>query len=93
MSTHGATENLTAHFKVTDYAAWRTGYDGHEQARTTAGLTNGRVFRNAADANDLVILLDVADVAKARTFIGGEDLKAQMQKTGVIGTPSFRFAA
>jgi hypothetical protein len=93
MSTHEATENLTAHFKVTDYAAWRTGYDGHEQARVSAGLTNGRVFRNAADANDVVILLDVADVAKARTFIGTDDLKAQMQKSGVIGTPSFRFAA
>jgi hypothetical protein len=93
MTTQQTTENLTAHFKVTDYATWRTGYDGHEQARTTAGLTNGRVFRNAADANDVVILLDVADVAKARTFIGGDDLKTQMQKSGVIGTPSFRFAA
>jgi hypothetical protein len=93
MTAQQTTENLTVHCKVTDYAAWRTGYDGHEQARVSAGLTNGRVFRNAADANDLVILLDAADEAKARTFIGGDDLKAQMQKGGVVGTPSFRFAA
>jgi hypothetical protein len=93
MTTQQTTENLTAHFKVTDYATWRTGFDGHEQARVAAGLTNGRVFRNAADVNDVVLLLDVADVAKARTFIGGDDLKTQMQKSGVIGTPNFRFAA
>ena len=93
MTTQQTTENLTAHFKVTDYATWRKGYDGHEQARVSAGITNGRVFRNAADVNDVVILSDAADLAKARTFIGGEDLKAQMQKSGVIGTPSFRFAA
>ena len=93
MTTQQTTENLTIHCKVTDYAAWRKGYDGHEQARTTAGITNGRVFRNAADQNDVVILLDVADVAKARTFLGTDNLKAEMQKSGVIGTPSLRFAS
>jgi hypothetical protein len=93
MTIQHATENLTIHCKVTDYAAWRPGYDGHEQARVSAGITNGRVFRNAADPNDVVILLDVADVAKARTFLGTDELKASMQKSGVIGAPSFRFAA
>ena len=93
MTTQQSTENLTIHCKVNDYAAWRKGYDGHEQARVSAGITNGRVFRNAADANDVVILLDVADVAKARTFLGADSLKADMQKNGVIGTPSLRFAS
>jgi hypothetical protein len=93
MTTQQATENLTIHCKVADYAAWRKGYDGHEQARVSAGITNGRVFRNAADANDVVILSDVADVAKARTFLGAEDQKATMQKSGVIGTPNIRFAS
>ncbi len=27
---------------VRDYGAWRPAYDGHEAARTAAGLTNGR---------------------------------------------------
>ena len=27
---------------VRDYGAWRLVYDGHEAARTAAGLTNGR---------------------------------------------------
>jgi hypothetical protein len=93
MTTQQTTENLTVHCKVADYAAWRTGYDGHEQARVSAGITNGRVFRNAADQNDVVILLDVADVAKARSFLGTEDLKAEMLKSGVIGAPSFHFAS
>jgi hypothetical protein len=93
MTTQQTTENLTVHCKVTDYATWRAGYDGHESARVSAGITNGRVFRNAADVNDVVILLDVADVAKARTFLGTDELKAEMLKSGVIGTPNFRFAA
>jgi hypothetical protein len=86
-------ENVTIHLKVKDYAAWRAGYDGHEKNRVSAGITNGRVFRRAEDPNDVVILQDVADVAKARTWLGSDDLKAEMQKSGVIGSPSIRFAA
>jgi hypothetical protein len=51
------------------------------------------VFRSAEDPNDVVVLQDVADVAKARTWVGSEDLKAAMQKSGVIGAPTIRFAA
>jgi hypothetical protein len=91
-ATHHANENLTIHLKVKDYAAWRTAYDGHEKGRISAGITNGRVFRNAQDQNDLVILQDVADVAKARAWLSSDDLKAEMQKNGVVGSPNVRFA-
>src|SRR6478752_7774996 len=83
-------ENLTVHLKVKDYSTWRTAYDGREKSRISAGITNGRVFRRAEDANDVVILQDVADVAKARTWLGSDDLKAVMQKSGVIGSPNIR---
>ena len=58
-----------------DYVAWRPGYDAHEPSRTGAGVTNGRVYRKAEDPNDLVLLFDVADVAKARAWAAGEDLR------------------
>ena len=92
-NAHHATENVTIHIKVKDYSTWRPAYDGHEKSRDSAGITNGRVFRNAEDPNDVVILQDVADVAKARTWFGSDDLKAAMQKSGVVGSPNVRFAA
>src|ERR1700687_1649519 len=88
-----ANENVTVHIKVKDYATWRTAYDGHEKSRVSAGITNGRVFRNAQDPNDVVILQDVADVAKARSWLGSDAMKATMQKSGVVGSPNVRFAA
>jgi hypothetical protein len=84
---------LTVHLKVKDYATWRTGYDGREKGRLSAGITNGRVFRSPEDPNDVVILQDVADVSKARSWLVSDDMKAAMQKSGVIGTPTIRFAA
>ncbi len=86
-------ENLTIHLKVKDYGTWRPTYDGREKSRVSAGITNGRVFRNAENPNDVVILQDVADVAKARSWLGSDDMKATMQKSGVVGSPNVRFAA
>jgi hypothetical protein len=51
------------------------------------------VFRSADDANDVVILQDVADVSKARTWLDSKEMKSMMEKSGVIGSPSIRFAA
>jgi hypothetical protein len=86
-------ENMTAHFKVKDYATWRIIFDGREKGRLSAGITNARVFRSLEDPNDVVLLQDVADVSKARSWLGSDDTKAAMQKGGVIGSPTIRFAA
>jgi hypothetical protein len=86
-------ENMTVHLKVKDYSTWRASYDERKNSRLSAGITNGRVFRSAEDPNDLVILQDAADVAKATAWVGSDDMKATMQKSGVIGSPTIRFAA
>jgi len=85
--------NLTIQLKVKDFNAWRTTYNGREQNRVSAGITNGRVYRNADDQNDVVILQDVADVVKARTWLSSAEMKTAMEKSGVVGSPSIRFAA
>ena len=53
-----------------------------------AGITNGRVFRSADDPNEVVVLQDVTDVAKARTWLGSDETKAAMQKSGVAAHPA-----
>src|ERR1700675_790275 len=41
-------ENLTLHFKVKDFNAWQTSYNGNEKNRTSAGITKSKVFRSVA---------------------------------------------
>ena len=86
-------ENLTVHLKVKDFNAWRTSYNGQEKDRMTAGITNSKVFRSADDQNDVLILADVADVAKARTWYGSNEMKTTLENSGVLGSPTIRFAA
>jgi hypothetical protein len=93
MANPNTRENMTVHLKVKDYNAWRTSYNGHDKDRASAGITNGKVFRSADDPNDVLILQDAADVSKARTWFGSNEMKATMEKSGVVGSPSIRFAA
>ncbi|HEY2533682.1 MAG TPA: hypothetical protein VGJ20_38120 [Xanthobacteraceae bacterium] len=51
------------------------------------------MFRSPDDPNDVVILQDVADVSNARTWLGSPEMKATMEKGGVVGSPNIRFAA
>jgi hypothetical protein len=57
------------------------------------GITNGRVFRGADDPNEVVILQDVADVSKARTWLTSNEMKSVMEQSGILGLPTIRFAA
>jgi hypothetical protein len=86
-------ENQTLHFKVKDFNSWETSYLGNVKNRTSAGITKSKVFRSANDPNDVLLLQDVADVAKARTWYGSSEMKATMEKSGVVGSPSIRSAA
>ncbi len=77
---------------VRDYGAWRPVYDGHEAARTAAGLTNGRVYRSAEDPSDILLLFDTADRRRAEEFGRSDDLREAMQRAGVVGQPEIRYA-
>ena len=86
-------ENLTLHFKVKDFDTWQTSYSGNEKNRASAGITKSKVFRSTDDPNDVLLLQDVADVSKARTWYGSSEMKSIMEKSGVLGLPSIRAVA
>ena len=77
------------HHKVRDFAAWKQAFDDHASAQTAAGMTNGRVFQGVDDPNEVTILFDVADIARAKEFAGSADLKTAMEGAGVVTAPSF----
>ena len=89
--TAAAADLLVVHHKVADYAKWRPVFDGHKTRQEAAGLTNPRVYRALDDANDITIVFDMADPAKARTFTSSKDLKTTMGNAGVVGRPSFTY--
>ena len=75
---------------VGDYRAWRSVFDGNAGQRAEFSCTDSRVYRNADNENDLLILLDFADEARAREFV--EVVRKVMEAAGVImSTLSVKF--
>ena len=69
---------------VKDYASWLVGFNSAADMRTQAGVTNPRIYQNVSNPNDVVVVLDVADAAKAKALMSSDDIKAAMAKAGVV---------
>lgn len=82
---------LIVRHEVADYAKWRPVFDSDVAMQQAAGLTNPRVYRGDGDGNDVTILFDVADMAKAKAFGTSDRLKAKMTESGVTGKPEVLF--
>ena len=77
---------------VEDFDKWKAVFDGHAEAREAGGATGTNyIMRNADDANEVVVILEWSDLAKAREFAQAPELKEAMQKAGVTGPPDIRF--
>jgi hypothetical protein len=84
------TTMITMH-QVTNYDEWRPNFDKHEAKQKEAGLSNPRVYRLAESPNTLALFFDVADRQEAEAFTRSPDLKAVMERAGVVGQPEFLF--
>lgn len=69
--------------RVKDYDAWRPHFDLHESKRLEYGISYARVYCNASDSNDLVLLFDVTDEARAKEFGESDELRNAMEAAGV----------
>ena len=82
---------LLIRHKVTDYATWKPVFDEHDATRRAHGCQGGRLFRNAADPNEALILLEWDDLSRARLFAQSDDLREAMTRAGVADEPDLWF--
>ena len=66
---------MVVHHEVANYAMWRPAFDADVPNQLAAGLTNGHVYQSADDPNNVTIIFDMADVAKAKAFATSDALK------------------
>ena len=82
---------LIIRHKVGEFGKWKQAYDAHADTRAANGVISGRVTRSADDPSQLVLLFEIADIAKAKAFIASPDLKSAMEAAGVIDKPDFYY--
>ncbi len=77
--------------KVADESAWQPVFVENRIARRANGCGQERVFRNADDPRELVILLEWDDLERARLYADSDDLRLALMGSGMVGLPDIWF--
>jgi heme-degrading monooxygenase HmoA len=72
---------------VQDYTKWKPVFDDYASVRKTSGSHGGRLFRNADNPNEVLVLWDWGDLESGRQFFQSQGLRETMQRAGVTGRP------
>jgi len=74
-----------------DYARWRQLFDERDDIRTAAGIGVSQIFQDAADPNEISVLLTFGSLETAQRFMASDDLRQAMMRSGVVGQPQIHF--
>jgi len=77
--------------RVANFENWKKVFDDMGATRAKHGWLGHEVLRDAQDPNLVTIVNHVKDVASAKAYGGSPDLKAGMEKAGVISAPDVTF--
>ena len=76
---------LLERHKVHDYARWRAVFDADAAGREAAGCRGARIFRNADDPEEVVILFEWDTLERSRQRIESATLGREFEEAGVSG--------
>lgn len=77
--------------RVEDYVKWKPIFDEHGGTRKTSGSKGGRLFRNADDPNEVIIIFEWDNLKNAHQFVQSPDLQETMKRAGVSDKPDIYF--
>lgn len=71
--------------KLNDYSNWKRVYDDFVLKREEKGVAGASVFRDADAPDTVTVIHQFANLAAARAFADGEDLRSTMIELGMEG--------
>ena len=83
--------SMLIHHTVKDYAEWKKVFDSALELRTGNGELSAQVYRDASDPNMITTINKWNSLANAQKFAHSPELKAAMEKAGVVGVPTVYF--
>jgi hypothetical protein len=84
---------LLVRHKVKEFHEWKRVFDAHKDAQRKAGLRIDKVMRNLYEPNEVFLLFEVMDLAKARGFVSSPEASNAQTEAGVVDKPDIYFMA
>jgi hypothetical protein len=73
-----------------NYSVWKKVFDADEVNRSKAGFKSTGVYRSVDNANKITIIGEAPSVEAINGFMANPELKAAMERGGVIGMPDVK---
>jgi quinol monooxygenase YgiN len=77
--------------KVKDFSIFKKTFDSVIDLRKSNGEISDRIYRDASDPNELTLIFNWNSLANAQKYAHSPELKAAMDKAGVVGIPVIHF--
>lgn len=76
--------------EVKNVAEWKKGFDAGESLRAKAGVKTLGVYTSVQNPNHVTISTEFPSVEAVNGFMANPQLKADMEKAGVVGAPEVK---
>lgn len=73
--------------EVTNYSDWKKIFDEGESFRQQAGVKTLGVYNSVDNLNLVTVITEFPSKEAVQGFLSNPDLKADMEKAGVVGAP------
>jgi hypothetical protein len=80
---------LLIRHRVADYDTWKRVFDGDADTCRAHGSGMARVFRSDSDPDEVWLLMEWDDLARARLFTRSDDLLDLIERAGVTDRPDY----
>jgi hypothetical protein len=77
--------------RVKSFPEWKKVYDAHLLERIEAGLAEKYLFRGIDNLNDVIIVFETTDLARAKAFLDASETRESREKGGVVDRPEIYF--
>jgi quinol monooxygenase YgiN len=76
--------------EVTNFSDWKKGFDEGEGMRAEAGVKTHGVYSSVENPNHVTVITEFPSTEAVQGFLANPQLKADMEKAGVIGAPDVK---
>ena len=80
--------HVVVSFEVEDYEKWKKVFNEEIALRKAYGSQGWTLYRRIDSPNRIAVALEWDTLENIQKFIQSDELKQNMQKAGVIGTPN-----
>ena len=76
--------------EVKDYTVWKQSFDEAQPNRDKAGIEIMGIFSSVDNPNNITVISEVPSLEIAKGYLNNPNLKASMEKAGVISKPDVK---